>query len=309
MTGLMRTISLTFLCLITSGFLHASADECLNKIKDLLETPSEYYLFANRPYVLKHFTLECSITGLGDSVLNSDAFFFIHEATHFEDFQVEDAEPADLKFNSLNLYTATDEHIGGIENTENLPSVKSLIRPYLEKNKSSYLDDESIFMRTHDGYIGSDDSMAGISLQGMATETNGYTHGTVIQARLQPLLPDTITFKDEAGQVYVLANPLKNKITQANGLYYFIYNFNLYLRLLKNNHPELWKDFYTEKNKTFLRKLFDSAFTTLKSINPCEGRNTDEELNFYITELESENLEVMKDLMTPKALNGIVCGT
>ena len=81
----------------------------------------------------------------------------------------------------------------------------------------------------------------------MSTETNGYTHGIVIQARLQPLIPDTFTIKDESGQEYVLTNPLKNKISQAEGLYYFIYNFNLYLNLLKNDHPQHWNVFFTVK--------------------------------------------------------------
>ncbi|MFY7992582.1 MAG: hypothetical protein ACOVP4_04745 [Bacteriovoracaceae bacterium] len=279
----------------------------MNKIKSLLKTPSEHHLFATKPYVLKHFALECSINETGDGALNSDAFVFIHEAAHFEDFQVEDAETADLKFNNLNLYTVNDEHIGNLENTENLPAIKSLIRPFLDKNKPSFLEEGSIFMNHHDGYIGAEDSMAAESLQGMSTETNGYTHGTIIQARLQPLLPDTLTFKDESGQEFVLANPLKNKITQAEGLYYFIYNFNLYLRLLKKDHPRQWKDFFTEKNKTFLRKLFDSSITTLKTIKPCDLRNSDEGLNFYITELGADNLEIMEELMGSEAIMGIVC--
>ena len=204
--------------------------------------------------------------------------------------------------------TVNNEHIGNLENIENLPSVKNLIRPYLEKNKLTFLDEGSIFMNHHDGYIGAEDSMAAENLQGMSTETNGYTHGTVIQARLQPLLPDTIKFKDEeSGQEFVLANPLKGKISQAEGLYYFIYNFNLYLKLLKKDHPLKWNDFYTEKNKTFLRKLFDSTFTTLKGIKPCELKKTDESLNFYITELDSEDLEIMEELMGSEAMKEIVC--
>ena len=68
--------------------------------------------------------MECTVNEYGDGTLNSDAYVFIHEAAHFEDFQVEDAEIADLKFKSLNLYTVNDEHIGNLENTENLPPVK-----------------------------------------------------------------------------------------------------------------------------------------------------------------------------------------
>jgi hypothetical protein len=163
-------------------------------------------------------------------------------------------------------------------------------------------------MDHHHGYIGAEDSIAAESFQGMSTETNGYTHGTIIQARLQPLLPETLTFKDEeSGQEFVLANPLKGRITQAEGLYYFIYNYNLYLQLLKKEHPLKWEEFYTEKNKTFLRKLFDSSFTTLKSIKPCESRKNNEGLSFYISELGAENLEILKELMGPEAVLQLVC--
>lgn len=239
--------------------------------------------------------------------MTSDAMVLIHEAAHFEDFQVEDDEMGDLKFKSLNLYTINNAHIGNLENTENLPTVSNLINPYLEKNKPTFLEEGAIFLDHHDGYIGTEDAMAAQNLQGMSTETNGYTHGTVIQARLQSLIPDNIFFKDDSGNQHVLPHPLKNKISQAEGLYYFLYNFNLYLRLLKEDHPLQWKKFYSERNKIFLRKLFNASITTLKSIRHCDIRENDEGLNFYITELGTENLEIMKDLMGSKSVPELTC--
>ncbi len=65
-------------------------------------TPSEHYLFANRSYVAKHFALECKIDASGDTTINSDAFVFIHEATHFEDLQVEDSETPEFQTEKFN---------------------------------------------------------------------------------------------------------------------------------------------------------------------------------------------------------------
>lgn len=306
-TKAMRILYIALFCFMTTCLSHAGDDECLNKIEALLETPSEKYLFAQKPFVKKIFELECSESEYGHSLYSSDAFVFVHEAAHFEDFQITDEFASEMKPLNLNLYTVNGEHIGNLENTDKLPSVKSLIRPYLEKNKPSFIEEGSIFMAHHDGYIGSEDAMAAENLQGMSTETNGYTHGSIIQARVQPLIQEFLIFKDEFGAETRMPNPLKNKVTQAEGLYYFLYTYNLYLNLLKKDHLEAWTDFYTEKNKIFLKKLFESAVTTLKSIRHCELKNNDSGLNFYITELGNENIEILEDIIGVEAANEIKC--
>lgn len=303
----MKTYYFLLLCLMSPGLAYSNGEECLEKIKSVLETPSEHYLFKNRPYVIKHFDLECTINNYGDSTYNSDSFVFIHEAAHFEDLQIEDEEHSEVKLWKFNLYTVNDEHIGNLENTEELPSVKSLIRPYLEKNKPSYLEDGSIFMDHHDGYIAAEDSMAADHLQGMSTETNGYTHGLVIQARVQSLIPAVLTFKDETGREVEIPNPFKGKISQAEGLYYFIFNFNLYLKILKDDHPQSWEKFYTEKNKTFLRKLFLSSIQSLDGIEPCKLRKTDEALSFYIDELQKEDMSILEEIVGSERISKVTC--
>ena len=284
----------------------AEGNDCLNRIKGELKTKSEIYLFENHPKVQEVFNLKCLETDFGNTLYSQDAFVFIHEAAHFEDFNIDasnldetdQGDPAQ----KLNLYTVNGNHIGNFQAFENLPSVKTLIRPYLEKKKPFLLLEDSIFKRLHDTYIGSDDSMAADIIHGMATELNGYTHGALIQSRVLPKLPASVIINSDS-----ILNPFVNLPSQIDGVLYFLYNFNLYLRLMKEAHPEVWKEFYAAYNKDYLNKLLTPSIEILKSLGHCSLKNDYKPVQFYLKELRSEDLSILKEILGKESLGALVC--
>jgi len=184
---------------------------------------------------------------------------------------------------------------------------KNLINEYIRNNKPNFLKEDAVYMSMHDEYLLDDDAKAAQELQGMATELNGYTHGSLIQARTTKMIADEITLFDEDGNQYTFDHPLKGFITQLDGVMYFIYNHNLYLNLLKSNHPELWKQFYNKHNKEFMKNLLGTSIETLVNVNHCEAKETYYNVDFYINELKQENLAIFNEILGEESLNKLLC--
>jgi hypothetical protein len=164
-------------------------------------------------------------------------------------------------------------------------------------------------MGLHLGYVGAEDSMAADVIQGIATELNGYTHGAIIQSSLLPKVPKRILVSDgKGGKIWV--DNVHANLDQTYGVMYFIYNLNLYLKLLKENHPEIWKEFYTDYNKNYLKKLLSPSIETLKSLNYCALLREDEPVNvwkFYAELLQKEDLRILVDALGEPQINKLIC--
>lgn len=289
----------------------AEDHDCLKRINGELKTKSETYLFEKHPKVQEVFNLKCVDSDFGNTLYTQDAFVFIHEAAHFEDFNLDASKLDEASHGdpakALNLYTVNGEHIGNFQAFENLPSIKSLIRPYLEQNKSTFLFEDSVYQRMHDGYIGVDDSMSADIIQGMATELNGYTHGALIQSRVLLKLPASGVIRGENGNPHAILNPFVNLPSQIDGILYFLYNFNLYLKLLKQDHPEIWKEFYTPYNRNYLNKLFTPSIEVLQSLKHCSLIKDYRPVQFYLKELREVELTVLKEVLGKDKLGTLLC--
>ena len=296
----MKSLLLITLSILTS-YSFAMSPECKEKLKNLMVTPSEKYLFKKHLKITEIFGTKCEETPFGDRLLASDSIVFIHEAAHFEDLNWGQFSPK-----GFDLYTVDAEHIGGYKNAHKLPQPQTLINSYIEKNKPEFLDEESVYMSMHEGYLLDSESAAASHLPGLASELNGYTHGSIIQARNIVHLPDVITMTNENGEEMSFPNYAKI-ITQLDGLMYFLYNHNLYLRLLKSNHPELWSKFYNEHNKNFLRKLLKSSIDTLAKVDHCKVKEGYNNVDFYIEELRNEDTAILVDLLGAESVNTLLC--
>ncbi len=313
MVAIMKKI-IFFLSLISCTSAFAQNNKCLKKIQSVLTTPSQLYLFKNHPKIQKLFKLGCKKTDYGDSLYTTDAYVFIHEAAHFEDLKVnynkspKKTSESDQTEN-FNLYTVNNEHIGNFQSYKNLPKVKDLIRPYLKKERPDLLKEDSPFIGLHSGYIGDDQSMAADVIQGIATELNGYTHGAIIQSSVLPKVPKRILESDgKGGKIWV--DNMHAKLDQTYGVMYFIYNLNLYLKLLKENHPEIWKEFYTDYNKNYLKKLLSPSIETLKSLNYCNLLKEDVGVNvwkFYVELLKGDDLKILEEVLGKPQINKLIC--
>lgn len=300
----MRLPIISILLIIFSVSAFASENACKEKLKDMMQTKTEKYLFERHPGVINLFQLNCDETDYGNNLINSGAMVFVHEAAHFEDLDRTNTGRTKANFN---LYTVNDEHIGDYKLDQAIPQPMDLINPYIEKNKPGFLNEDSVYMSMHDGYLLDDHSIAAQELRGMATELNGYTHGSIIQARTSQMIADEITINDDQGNQHTFKHPFKGKITQLDGMMYFIYNQNLYLSLLKEQHPDLWLSFYTEHNKVFIHKMLSASIETLKKVNHCKAKETYYNVQFYIDELKQMDLSILNEILDEKSLNDLLC--
>ncbi|WPU64671.1 hypothetical protein [Peredibacter starrii] len=300
----MKHLFASILVLTFSIFAHATDEACMNRIRELIKTDSEKYLFENRPEVLGVFNINCSSNEFGESIVNNGAVIFVHEAAHFEDL---DLDLSGTSSKETNIYTVNNEHIGTVKNVTELPIVREIVTPYLQA-KRPYLLSNEVFMHLHGIYLAADDSMAAEFITGIATELNAYTHGSVIQARMQALIPQKLIVRNGEHE-YQLENPLKNKITQLDGILYFIYNMNLYLKVIKAERPEIWKEFDIDQNRVFLDKLLSSSLGVLKDLDHCSLSKSKENSNleFYIEELKKEDLSVLKEILGDDKIADLVC--
>lgn len=304
----MRSLIFVF-ALTTMSSVYAQENKCLSRVRGLLESKTEIYLYEKQKSVADFFTLECRDTNFGNTLYSADATVFVHEAAHFEDLGMgKDNFDPNNQIGIFNLYTVNNEHIGNFQNFKNLPKVKDVIIPYLEKEKKEFLEPTSIYGEMHFTYIGADDEpLASDVIQGMATELNGYTHGAITQAKVMKMLPNPAIFKDDEGNEYNLPNPHIENPTQIDGVLYFIYNFNLYLRLLKEKHPDQWKEFYTSSNKEYLRKLLTPSLDTLKKLGYCNLKDSFKPANYYINEFLKEDMSVLEDVLGKEKLGELLC--
>ena len=300
----MRLSIISILLIIFNVSAFASDDACKEKLKGLMQTRTEKYLFERHPGVIELFQLNCDETDYGNNLITSGAMVFVHEAAHFEDLDWTNTGRTKTNFN---LYTVNDEHIGDYKLDQPIPQPMDLINPYIEKNKPDFLNEGSVYMSMHDGYLLDDHSGAAQELRGMATELNGYTHGSIIQARTSQMIADELTITDEQGNQHTLKNPFKGQIHQLDGMMYFIYNQNLYLSLLKEQHPDLWLSFYSEHNKIFMRKMLLASIETLKKVNHCKAKETYYNVQFYIDELKQMDLSILNDILDEKSLKDLLC--
>lgn len=283
-----------------------SNEDCLKRIRAELQTKSEIYLFDKYKNIAEKFQLNCEDSEYGNSLFFLDAAVLIHEATHFEDFGL-DANGENFELSKFNLYTVDGDHIGNLQTPQPLPSVKKLVRPYLKKNRPSFLSEDSAFKVLHDMYIGDNDSMAADNIQGMATELNAYAHGAIVQARTLLKLPKNILIKDVNGEEQEISNPYVNMPTQAEGILHFLYNFNLYLKLLKKQQPKTWENFYSAHNKNYLNKLFSSSVEALKISSHCSYIQTFEPINLYVNELNQDDLSILRDIVGQEKIDSLTC--
>lgn len=288
------------------SFSNVESSECLLKIKNILTTESEIHLFNNNRRALEYFfsasIFKCEDSFYGNTLYTHDAIVFIHEAAHLEDIGASqisnEKEITEIKFN---LYTVNNEHIGDFKSHKNLPKIKDVIIPYLKKEKPEFLKEPSIYESMHSTYIGDYDSMAANTIQGMATELSAYTHGSIIQNKTLPFLIHPIKSEgDFIPNIFF-------ESSQLDGLMYFIYNFNLYLRLLKKDNSTQWKEFYTPYNKKYLNKLLSPSLETLKKLDHCSIMKTYENINFYIKELLQDDLDILKDILGEKQVKALTC--
>lgn len=295
------------LIIITVLSFHVQADDgnCRTKFENLLTTESEKYLAKRHPFIFEMFGLNCDDTPFGNNLINTGAVIFIHEAAHFEDLGWSDDDlTEEIDFN---LYTVKNEHIGSYIGHKQLPSPIELISPYIKKNRSEFLLEDSLYHHMHEAYILTESTLSSSTLEGLATELNAYTHGVAIQKRTSKMIPQDIIILDENGEDMSFLNPLHGYISQLEGLMFFVYNKNLYLQLLKHQHPEEWKEFYNLHNQNFMSRMLEASVETLKKIDHCNKRETDPTLNFYIKELKKMDLSILKEILGSKRLETLLC--
>lgn len=297
---------LLFVSLLFSSLGFAQGDACLKKLKNLLETKSEFYLLKSNASVFDIFQLSCEDGDFGNALHNYGAFAFIHEAAHFEDLGW-DEEGFPNSLDEFNYFTIDGEHLGNFENYKSLPKVRDIVIPYIEKEKPEFLEADSAFMSMHDGYIADEEALASKVIHGLASELNGYTHGARIQARILPLLPNSVTFTDDLGNQHSMDSPYAKIPSQLDGVMYFIYNFNLYLRLLKQNHPEVWSDFYTTHNKDYLRKVLTPSVKILNELDHCSIREIYFNVDFYVEELIKDDTHILSEILGDKLFEDLIC--
>lgn len=298
----MRKVLLVFIISLSAL---AVDKECKDRIDKSLTSPSERYLFEKYPHLLEQFISSCEESQFGDLGLMG-SIVFVHEAAHFEDLGWDNSTPGD-SHDSLDLYLANGEHIGNLSETNGLPKVKEIVRPILQKQYPEELNGETIFNGMHEGYIGAEDSIAAETLQGMSTELSAYVHGLLYENKIKKQFPETVELTSEDGQTFSYPNPYK-PLSQIEGVYYFLFSFNLYLDKIKKDHPEKWKILNGSQNKTFLSKIFASAIDALRKVNHCEVAKNEENASYWLELLQKETLSpALESFMNTESLLELQC--
>src|SRR5690606_10783503 len=124
-----------------------------------------------------------------------------------------------------------------------------------------------------------------------------------------PKLPNPIRISDGNGGHHTMENPYEKLPSQTDGIMYFLYNFNLYLKLLKKDHPQIWKEFYTSYNKEYLNRLFTPSIEVLKKLNHCDLAKTYEPIRFYVEELNIDDLSIFEDILGKDKISSLVCSS
>ena len=293
--------------------LFAIDENCLSQLEQLIETPAEKFLFETQKHVFEPFQINCEKDQFElNNLLTSGAFVFAHEGAHFADLPIlpEDLEAPNKDYENpnFNLLTVFNERIGAPENFKELPKPMDIVNNYIEVNHPEFLSPESVYMSTHDGYLLDPTSLAAINLLGLSTELNGYTHGVVMEKKTKSKLPDMVSFPSEDSEtVYNIPNPYKGQIFQLDGLFYFLHTTNLYFNLLRDDHPELWENFFTEHNKIYLKKLFSSSIETAASTNFCENANRILNIGFYVNEFRNLNKEILEEIVGEELVKQLLC--
>lgn len=298
----------TIVLVFSTNQLLAEDKECMDQLKGLMVTPVEKELFkTHKKLVVEYFQINCEPDGLGvNNIHQQGSVVFAHEAAHFADLGWENGIHEDLS--KFDLLTASNERIGSAENYKVLPQPMDIVGAYLRKERPEMLKEESPYMSMHDGYLLDPSTIAAQNILGLATELNGYTHGTVMELRNKKYLPYEVEFTDpESGVTYKIPYMLKGQVYQLDGLFYFLYTSNLYFNLIKGSDEEKWNSFFTDKNKTFLRKLFLEALRVAQTTNFCDEADSNANIGFYVNEFRNIDRTILNDIVGEDNTKPLLC--
>jgi len=279
---------LILMMLIMSFNSFAIDEKCKTRIHDSLKTESQVYLFEKYPNLIDTFVKNCNKDSFGDMGLLS-GIVFIHEAAHFEDFgwQSETIEHDHSNHQKVDIFLPDNSHIGHLEKTSKLPVIKNVLRPFWKKNNKKLLKKETLFNDINEGYIGANDSIAAVNIEGMATELNAYTHGLIFEQAIKKDFPQSVELETENGQKFQYPNPMK-ELDQIQGVYYFLYAFDDYLSQVSTSSPADFETFMSQANIEFLRKLFNSSVQALNSIDHCSVGKKEEKTKYWLSLIQNK---------------------
>ena len=301
---------LTLILAFSTFQANAENTDCMQQLENLMVSSSEKLLFKTQKPVFEYFQLNCEPDGMGvNNIFNHGSVVFVHEAAHFADLGIDHGNEAhDLNLSKFDLLTVSNERIGAAEKYKALPMPMDIIGSYLKKNRPELLKEDSPYMSMHDGYLLDPSTLAAQNVLGLATELNGYTHGATMELRNKTYLPDDVQYKDpESGLVFKLPYSLKKNVYQLDGLFYFLFNTNLYFNLIKDSNETIWNHFFTEKNRTFLNKLFAEALIVLKSTNICERASISLSVGFYVNEFRNLDRTILNEILGEENVKPLLC--
>lgn len=316
----MKSKLFTFLSLVTllsttlahahfhgDGHEHNISQDCLKKLESLMVTDAEKNLFQTQQKALEFFPVTCEDGFDGvNTIYKSGSVVFVHEAAHFADLGWENGINSNLT--NFNLLTASNERIGSAVGYESLPQPQDIFNKYIKENRPELLNEESVFFSIHEGYLLDPMTLAAQNILGLSTELNGYSHGTVMELRNLPNLPDDMELKDpDSGLTFKVPNPHKSQVNQLDGLFYFLFTTNMYLNLINDQDPASFKKFFNDENKIYLKKLFDEAIKTANKVNFCEKASNVLNYGFYVNEFRNLDKSIFKEIVGEESVKTLLC--
>lgn len=277
-----------------SSIVNSTQDPlCLEKAKSFLEDPVEIRLFEKYPS--SHIFKQCESQSKGIEVI-------IHEAVHFEDFEV----PEGLNFdetekwlknssnvNKANFISLDSSDLGSIDTTKNFPP-RLLIMNFLKSYYQEVLDDKDHAIHTWlNLYILDENTSASSSFSNGLTELNAYTHGLRLENRVKKKFSsDGISDKF---------------LGQRQGLLFFIFYLKASLHEIKKTDPIVWQEFLSENNRRVIDSLVKNAEIVLSSSNHCDLIDENDKMLYSIFS-DSGYFEALNEvLLNTVDLNKILC--